>query len=104
ITLKDIAKALNLSPSTVSRAMRDHPAISKKTRKIVKDYAEAHKYKPNRLALQLRTNKNNTIGVIVPEIVHYCSSTMVDGIQSKSDSEWYNILISQSNEGYEQGV
>jgi cell division protein FtsZ len=64
ITLKDIAKALNLSPSTVSRAMRDHPAISKKTRKIVKDYAEAHKYKPNRLALQLRTNKNNTIGVI----------------------------------------
>jgi len=57
ITLKDIAKALNLSPSTVSRAMRDHPAISKKTRKIVKDYAEAHKYKPNRLALQLRTNK-----------------------------------------------
>lgn len=104
ITLKDIAKALNLSPSTVSRAMRDHPAISKKTRKIVKDYAEAHKYKPNRLALQLRTNKNNTIGVIVPEIVHYFFSTVLDGIQQETESEGYNLLISHSNEDYEREV
>src|SRR5690554_7572254 len=74
--------------------MRDHPAISKKTRKIVKDYAEAHKYKLNRLALQLRTNKNNTIGVIVPEIVHYFFSTVLDGIQQETESEGYNLLIS----------
>ena len=50
ITLKDIAKALNLSPSTVSRAMRNHPAISKKTQMLVQKYAKAHKYKPNLLA------------------------------------------------------
>ena len=71
ITLKDIAKALNLSPSTVSRAMKDHPAISTETRAMVQQYAETHKYKPNTLAMQLRTNRNTTIGVIVPEIVHF---------------------------------
>lgn len=51
ITLKDIAKALNLSPSTVSRAMKNHPAISAETRVLVQEYAETHKYKPNTLAM-----------------------------------------------------
>lgn len=104
ITLKDIAKALNLSPSTVSRAMRNHPAISKETCRAVQEYAEEHRYKPNRLALQLRTNKNNTIGVIVPEIVHYFFSTVLDGIQQEAESEGYNLLISHSNEDYEREV
>ena len=104
ITLKDIAKALNLSPSTVSRAMRNHPAISKKTQMLVQKYAKAHKYKPNLLALQLRTNKNNTIGVIVPEIVHYFFSTVLDGIQQEAEKEGYNILITHSNEDYEREV
>ena len=70
ITLKDIAKALDLSPSTVSRAMRNHPAISVTTRKKVQKYAAEHKYKPNPLSMQLRNNRNNTFGVIVLEIVH----------------------------------
>ncbi|MDD4776927.1 MAG: LacI family DNA-binding transcriptional regulator [Fermentimonas sp.] len=104
ITLKDIAHALNLSPSTVSRAMRNHPAISKETCRIVQEYAEEHKYKPNRLALQLRTNKNTTIGVIVPEIVHYFFSTVLDGIQQEAESKGYNLLISHSNEDYEREV
>ena len=104
ITLKDIAKALNLSTSTVSRAMRDHPAISKFTREAVKAYAEEHNYKPNKLALQLRTNKNNTIGVIVPEIVHYFFSTVLDGIQQEAESKGYNLLITHSNEDYEREV
>ncbi len=104
ITLKDIAKVLNLSTSTVSRAMRDHPAISKFTREAVKAYAEEHNYKPNKLALQLRTNKNNTIGVIVPEIVHYFFSTVLDGIQQEAESKGYNLLITHSNEDYEREV
>ncbi len=104
ITLKDIAKALDLSPSTVSRAMRNHPAISKNTCKIVQKYAEEHKYKPNILALQLRTNKNNTIGVIVPEIVHYFFSTVLDGIQQETEREGYNLLISHSKEDYDREV
>lgn len=104
ITLKDIAKALNLSPSTVSRAMRNHPAISLETRRLVQDYAKKYKYKPNQLALQLRTKKNNTIGVIVPEIVHYFFSTVLDGIQQEAESEGYNLLISHSKEDYEREV
>lgn len=104
ITLKDIAKALNLSPSTVSRAMKDNPAISVETRRMVKEYAKEHKYKPNLLALQLRTNKNNTIGVIVPEIVHYFFSTVLEGIQQEAEEEGYNLLITHSNEDYEREV
>lgn len=104
ITLKDIAKALNLSPSTVSRAMKNHPAISADTKKLVKSYAEAHRYKPNTLAMQLRTNRNTTIGVIVPEIVHYFFSTVLAGIQQEAESEGYNLLFCHSNEDYVREV
>ncbi|MCE1156831.1 MAG: LacI family DNA-binding transcriptional regulator, partial [Bacteroidales bacterium] len=71
ITIKDIARALNISPSTVSRALQNHPDISVATRVSVQAYAKQHHYKPNGLALSLRTNKNNTIGDIIPAIVHY---------------------------------
>lgn len=104
ITLKDIAKALNLSPSTVSRAMKNHPAISTETKELVQKYAEEHKYKPNTLALRLRTNKNNIIGVIVPEIVHYFFSTVLAGIQDEAESENYNVIICQSSEDYVREV
>ncbi len=104
ITLKDISKALNLSPSTVSRALRNHTSISLETRLKVQNYAKENKYKPNLLASQLRTNKNNTIGVIVPEIVHYFFSTVLDGIQQEAEKEGYNLLIAHSNEDYEREV
>lgn len=104
ITLKDIAKALNLSPSTVSRAMKNHPAISNETKKLVQEYAAKHKYKPNTLAMRLRTNKNNTIGVIVPEIVHFFFSTVLAGIQDEAEAENYNLIICHSNESYEREV
>ncbi len=104
ITLKDIARALRLSPSTVSRALRNHPAISQETKALVQDYAVKHKYKPNTLALQLRTNRNNTIGVIVPEIVHYFFSTVLAGIQEEAEKENYNLIICQSNENYDREV
>lgn len=71
---------------------------------MVKEYAKEHKYKPNLLALQLRTNKNNTIGVIVPEIVHYFFSTVLEGIQQEAEEEGYNLLITHSNEDYEREV
>ncbi|KUK78003.1 MAG: Transcriptional regulator [Proteiniphilum acetatigenes] len=104
ITLKDIAKALNLSPSTVSRAMKNHPAISEETRRLVQRYAAEHRYKPNTLAMQLRTNKNNTIGVIVPQIVHYFFSTVLSAIQQEAENNGYNVLFCQSNEDYEREV
>lgn len=104
ITLKDIARALNLSPSTVSRAMQNHPAISAETKALVQDYAEKHKYKPNTLAMQLRTNRNNTIGVIVPEIVHYFFSSVLAGIQEEAEARNYNVIFCHSNESYEREV
>ena len=104
ITLKDIAKALNMSASTVSRALKNHPAISQPTRTLVQDYAAKHKYKPNALALQLRTNRNRTIGVIIPEIVHYFFSTVLAGIQDETEKENYNLIICHSGEDYRREV
>ncbi len=98
ITLKDIAKALDISISTVSRALKDLPEISEETKIKVRKFAKEHKYKPNVLALGLRTNTNNTIGIIIPEIVHYFFSSVLSGMQEEAEKEDYNIIICQSNE------
>ena len=71
ITIKDIANELGISTSTVSRALKNSPAISEETRQKVKAFAELYHYKPNTLALKLRSNKTMVIGVIIPEIVHH---------------------------------
>ena len=87
ITIKDIAKALSISPSTVSRSLADHPDISRETKDMVKTFAQSHKYKPNALASSLRTNNNKMIGVIVPEIVHYFFSSVLSGIEDEADKK-----------------
>jgi LacI family transcriptional regulator len=102
ITIKDIAKALNISASTVSRSLNDHPDISDKTKEEVREFAKEHKYQPNSLALSLRTSKNKTIGVIIPEIVHYFFSSVLAGITSEAEKSEYNILFRQSGEDYER--
>lgn len=104
ITLKDIAKALDLSPSTVSRSLKDHPGISAATKEMVQEYAREHKYKPNALALSLRTKKSNTIGVIIPEIVHYFFSSVLSGIEEEAEKSNYKVLFCQSNENYEREI
>lgn len=104
ITIKDIARALNISPSTVSRALQSHPDISIATRESVQAYAKEHHYKPNGLALSLRTNKNKTIGVIIPEIVHYFFSSVLAGIEEIADQEGYNVIVCQSGENYDKEV
>ena len=71
ITIKDIARELGVSPSTVSRALKDNPDISQETRDAIHKYAREHNYKPNVLALNLRTSRSNTIGVIIPQLVHH---------------------------------
>jgi len=75
VTIKDIARELGISPSTVSRALKDHPDISPETKKAVNALAEKLNYQPNIVALSLRQSKTNTIGVIIPEIVHFFFST-----------------------------
>nr|WP_280743070.1 MULTISPECIES: LacI family DNA-binding transcriptional regulator [unclassified Parabacteroides] len=104
LTIKDIAKALNISASTVSRSLSDHPDISQETKDIVVAYAKKNKYKPNVLASSLRTQNNKMIGVIIPEIVHYFFSTVLSGIEDEAEKEGYRVIISQSNEDYEKEV
>jgi LacI family transcriptional regulator len=104
ITIKDIAHELNISPSTVSRALKNHPDISQNTKDIVNKYAKEFNYKPNTLALSLRTSKNNSIGVIVPEIVHYFFSSILSGIEQIANKEGFNVIICQSDENYEKEV
>ncbi|MDR3652069.1 MAG: LacI family DNA-binding transcriptional regulator [Paludibacter sp.] len=104
ITIKDIGRALNISPSTVSRALKNHPDISQVTKDAVNKYAKEFNYKPNTLALSLRMSKNNTIGVIVPEIIHYFFSSILSGIEQIANEEGFNVIICQSNENYEREV
>jgi LacI family transcriptional regulator len=100
VTIKDIARELNISPSTVSRALKDHPDISPETKKIVNDLARELNYQPNAIALSLRGGKTNTIGIIIPEIVHFFFSTIISGIEEVAYSAGYNVIICQTNESY----
>jgi len=104
ITIKDIANELNISASTVSRALKDHPHINATTKRLVVSLAEKLNYTPNSLASSLRSHKTNTIGVIIPEIVHFFFSTVIDGIQEVAHDAGYTILFCQSNESYEREV
>jgi LacI family transcriptional regulator len=98
ITIYDLARKLNISVATVSRALKDDPVVSKKTRKKIADLAEEMGYRSNNFARNLRTQRSNTIGVIVPRLNSYFMSTVIAGIESVANSEGYNLIISQSSE------
>ncbi len=99
-TITDIARELNISPSTVSRSLNNHPAISSKTRNAVVKLARELNYQPNLVALQLLKKRTNTIGVIVPEITSHFFSSIISGIQDLVNSMGVNIIVGQSNESY----
>ncbi len=101
-TITEIARELNVSPSTVSRALNNHPAISAKTRDAVIELARKLNYQPNLLALNLLRKRTNTIGVIVPEITSYFFSSIINGIQDLLNPLGVNMIIGQSNESYEE--
>ncbi len=102
ITINDIAKKLNISPSTVSRALNDHPAISKKTKKLVKEVAQKLNYYPNSIAQSLKQQRSKTVGVIVPEIRHEFFASAISGIEDLAYQKGYAIIVSQSNEDMER--
>lgn len=102
LTIKDIAKDLNVSPSTVSRALKDNTDISIETRKLVQDYAKKHKYKPNTLALSLRTQHTNIIGVIVPELANHFFSGVLSGMETVAEERDYHVIVCQSLEDYKK--
>ncbi|MBT1702308.1 LacI family DNA-binding transcriptional regulator [Chryseosolibacter indicus] len=98
ITIYDIAEALDLSPATVSRGLKDHPAIKKDTKKRILEKAKEMGYQHNLFASNLRRNKTNTIGLIVPRLNSYFMSTVIAGIEKVANQAGYNLIISQSLE------
>jgi len=104
VTIKDIARELGISPSTVSRALKDHPDISEQTKKAVNELATKYNYKPNTIALGLKHSKTNTIGLIIPEVVHHFFSSVISGIEDEAFDAGYNIMMCQTNELYEREV
>ena len=104
VTIKDLARELKISASTVSRALKNHPDISEETKRAVKELAEKLNYQPNAVALSLKQQRSNTIGVIIPEIVHYFFSSVISGIEDVAYDAGFNVIICQSNERYEREV
>ena len=104
ITIKDIARELGVSVSTVSRALQDHPEISEQTKEHVRSCAERLHYKPNLMASNLRTSRNTTIGVIIPELNHHFFASVLDGIEQTANDAGYNVLICQSSERVDKEV
>lgn len=96
-TLKKIAQLLELSTSTVSRSLNNHPDISEETSKKVKALAKKLNYMPNIFAKGFRQHKTNIIGVIVPNILSYFTSTIIKEILLQAENKGYRVIISESN-------
>lgn len=102
VTIYDIAAKLNVSTATVSRALRDDPAVSAKTKKKINDLAEQYGYQTNHFARNLRKQRTNTIGVIIPRLNSYFMATVIAGIEQIANVAGYNLIISQSSESFER--
>jgi LacI family transcriptional regulator len=103
-TIYDIAKQLNISPATVSRALNDHPAINIDTKKVIISKAKELGYRTNIFASNLRRKKTNTIGVIVPRLNSYFMSTVLAGMEKVANEASYNLIIAQSLESVKKEI
>ena len=104
ITIKDIAKALGLSTSTVSRALRGGYEISADTKKLVLEYAEKINYQPNPIALSLKERRSHSIGVVVCEVANNYFSQAINGIESIAYNRGYHVIITQTHESFDREV
>lgn len=102
ITLKNIAKELGVSVSTVSKALNDSHEISNETKEKIQAYATYYNYRPNSLALKLRNQKTLIIGVIIPEVVHHFFAKVISGIEDIANKKGYTTMICLSNESYDK--
>lgn len=100
-TLKEIAETLGISITTVSKALKDYPDVSLKTKKAVVDLAQELHFSPNSFAVNLRTKESKTIGLIIPEVVHHFFSSVINGIIAEAEKNGYLVIILQSNESLE---
>jgi len=101
-TLKDIAETLNVSITTVNRALKNHPDISSKLKEQIVFLAEELHYRPNFFASSLRKRRSGIIGVIIPKVIHYFSSTVLSGIIKSAGDRCYQVIISESNNELER--
>src|SRR5690625_1854009 len=98
VRLIDIAERLNITKVSVSKALRDHPDISRETRELVNKTADEMGYSPNLLARSLSSRKSLTLGVVVPKIAHTFFASVIDAIQSEATDAGYGIVLAVSNE------
>lgn len=104
VTLKQIAKELDVSISTVSKSLRNSLEIGEETRLKVQAFAKFYNYKPNNIALSLKNRRSKTIGIIIPEIVHYFFSTVINGIEQIANEKGYSVIISLSDDSFDKEV
>jgi LacI family transcriptional regulator len=104
ITLKHIAKELDVSISTVSKSLKDNSEISLDTRQKVQAFAKMYNYKPNNIALSLKNKKTKTIAVIIPEIVHHFFATVISGVEHVANENGYNVIVCLSDESFDKEV
>ena len=104
VTLKQIAKELDVSISTVSKSLRDSTEISEDTRQKVQAFAKLYNYKPNNIALSLKNRKSKTICIIIPEIIHHFFATVISGVEHVANENGYNVIICLSDESFDKEV
>lgn len=104
LTLKQIARELDVSISTVSKALKDSPEIGEETKQKIKAFAKLYNYKPNNIALSLKNRKTKTIGIIIPEIVHYFFTTVISGVEQVANEKGYNVIVCLSNNSFDREV
>lgn len=98
ITLKEIALKLGISITTVSKALKNYPDVSQKTKNAVIELAQSLHYTPNSFAVNLRTKESKTIGLIIPEVMHHFFSNVINAIIDEAEKNGYLVIILQSNE------
>ncbi|WNM19957.1 LacI family DNA-binding transcriptional regulator [Flavobacterium capsici] len=104
VTLKQIAKELDVSISTVSKSLRNSLEISEDTRQKVQAFAKLYNYKPNNIALSLKNKKTKTICIIIPEIIHHFFATVISGVEQVANENGYNVLVCLSDESFDKEV
>jgi len=104
VTIYDVAKVLNISPSTVSRGLKDHPHIRKETKKKIKVVAQRMGYRHNKFASNLRKKHTDTLGVVVPKLNSYFMATVIAGMEKVTNQQGYGLIISQSQESEQREI
>lgn len=104
ITLKHIAKELDVSISTVSKALKNSEEISRDTKEKIQAFAKLYNYKPNNIAISLKNKRTKNIGVIIPDIVHHFFTTVIRGIENYANAKEYNVIVCLSDESFDKEV